>query len=164
DAPLLGDPRDAPARDLVRRQCREIGAAQEHAASSRARNAHDRAERRGLAGAVPADQRDDLALADGDRHALEHVRLAVVRVDPVQLEKFLCHRPAPRYVCCTSSLALISSGGPSASTSPWWSTVIRSEMFITTFILCSTRMIVRPLASVRIKCMVSSVSSGLMPA
>ena len=30
---------------------------------------------------------------------------------------------------------------------PWWSTVMRSEMFITSFILCSTSTIVRPAAS-----------------
>ena len=41
---------------------------------------------------------------------------------------------------------------------------MRSEIFITSFILCSTSTIVRPAASARISTIVSSVSSGLMPA
>ena len=40
-------------------------------------NAHDRLERGGLAGAVAAEQRHDLALAHGQVDAVQHMRLAV---------------------------------------------------------------------------------------
>ena len=41
---------------------------------------------------------------------------------------------------------------------------MRSEIFMTSFILCPTSTIVRPAARSRISTIVSSVSSGLMPA
>ena len=41
---------------------------------------------------------------------------------------------------------------------------MRSEIFMTTFILCSTSTTVRVSASRRISTVVSSVSSGLIPA
>src|SRR3989442_717138 len=86
------------------------------ATSARASDAHDRAQRGSLAGPVAADQRDHLALADRQRDALEDVGLAVVGVHVLQRQQG--HRTAPRYVCCTSALARISSGVPSASTWP----------------------------------------------
>ena len=55
-------------------------------AGARRRQARDRAQRRRLAGAVGADQRDALALLDGQRDALERLDVAVVGVDVVDLE------------------------------------------------------------------------------
>ena len=54
---------------------------------ARRREAGDRAQRRGLARAVRADQRDDLALLDLERDALERGDVAVVGVDVVELEQ-----------------------------------------------------------------------------
>src|SRR2546427_704652 len=70
----------------------------------------------------------------------------------------------PRYTAWTSAWDRISAGVPSARMAPWWSTVMRSEISITTFILCSTTTTVRSAAMRRISAMVRSVSSGLMPA
>ena len=56
-------------------------------ARARRRQPRDRAQRRRLPGPVGADQRDDLALLDGQRHALQRLDLAVVRVDVVDLEQ-----------------------------------------------------------------------------
>ena len=53
----------------------------------------DRAQRGGLAGAVRADERDELALLDLHRDALERLDVAVVGVDVVDLEQR--HRPSP---------------------------------------------------------------------
>ena len=50
-------------------------------------DARDRPQRRRLARAVGADQRDDLARLDLQRDALERVDVAVVRVDVAQLER-----------------------------------------------------------------------------
>jgi hypothetical protein len=47
----------------------------------------DRAQRGGLAGAVRADQRDDLALVDLERDALQRLDVAVVGVELVDLEE-----------------------------------------------------------------------------
>ena len=86
-APLLGDPGDAAPHDLVRGQPGEVLAAQAHAAARGARQAHDGSQRGRLAGAVAADEADHLALADGERHALQDVGLAVIRVDVLELEQ-----------------------------------------------------------------------------
>src|SRR5260370_40411357 len=47
----------------------------------------DRAERRGLAGAIGAYQRDDLVLLDRDRDALERFDVVVEDVDVVYFEE-----------------------------------------------------------------------------
>ena len=54
----------------------------------------DRLQGRRLAGAVGADQRDDLAAADLERHALQRVDVAVVGVDVLELEDRLAGPPA----------------------------------------------------------------------
>ena len=50
-----------------------------HPAASRGQEAHDGLQRRGLAGAVAAHQRHDLAAAQGEVHAEQHLRLAIGR-------------------------------------------------------------------------------------
>src|SRR4029077_11725816 len=58
-------------------------------AARRAVEATDGAQRRGLAGTVASDERDDLALIDGERHSAQRAHPAVVHVDVDQLEKRL---------------------------------------------------------------------------
>ena len=48
------------------------------------------------------------------------------------------HKAGVKRVVQVSSVAAISAGAPSASTRPWCMTVMRSEMLMTTFMLCST--------------------------
>src|SRR5215510_2254353 len=62
-APLRHQAQAAP-RDLVRGQARDVLAAEQNAAAARRREADDRADQRGLADAVAAEHRDDLATAD----------------------------------------------------------------------------------------------------
>ena len=92
--PLLRNPCDAAPGDLVGLEHRDVLAAQAHVTPLGPRDAHDRAERRCLAGAVAPDERDHLALTDRQRHALEDVGLAIVGVDVLDGEQV--HRPAPR--------------------------------------------------------------------
>src|SRR5262249_43918780 len=113
--------------------------------AARRDDARDRAQRRGLAGAVGADQRDDLALVDLDRDALERLDRAVVRVDLLDDEDgalavglrghgvcrlrdlrfvLLAHAWLPRYASMTRGCSRTSCGVPSAIFSPWSSTVM----------------------------------------
>src|SRR5215831_3586128 len=55
-------------------------------AGSRMQQSRDRLQRRGLAGSVRPDQGDELAFADGERHALERRHLAVATDDIAQLK------------------------------------------------------------------------------
>ena len=69
-----------------------------------------RAQGRGLAGAVRADQRDDLSLADPDGDAAEGMDRAVVHVERLQLEQRFCHQrglPAAA-ICAACSFAYFS--------------------------------------------------------
>ena len=72
----------------------------------------DRLQRRALAGAVRADQRDDLALLDLNRDALQGVDVPVVGVDVVDLEHG-CHGQAlPSRTRAAESVATCSSSRP----------------------------------------------------
>ena len=79
--PAFGHQHDAFFDDAVRREGTQVFAAQAHGAVARLEQAADRLQGRALAGAVRADERDDLALVDVERHALERVNVAVVGVD-----------------------------------------------------------------------------------
>ena len=61
-------------------------------ALARRRQAHQAAQRRGLAGAVAAEQRDDLALAHLEADAVQDVALAVEGVQAFGLERVLMPR------------------------------------------------------------------------
>src|SRR5262245_55369153 len=65
DAGLLEGPDEAEPRDLRHAQPRDLAAVEADRAAVYRMGAHDRVEQRGLAGAVGADEADDLALADG---------------------------------------------------------------------------------------------------
>ena len=65
-------------------------------ALARRRQARDRPQRGGLARAVGADHRDDLALVHGQRDALQRLDVAVVGVDVLDLEQR--HQPVAAWV------------------------------------------------------------------
>src|SRR5215510_1232916 len=91
DAATLRHQAYAAPRDLVRGQARDVLAAEQNAAAARRREADDRADQRGLADAVAAEHRDDLAPADPQRDTLQDVAVAVVGVDVLDVK----HRPSP---------------------------------------------------------------------
>ena len=77
-----------PAPDAVRgREPRDVLAREPHDARARPDEPQDRLERRRLARRVPAEQADELALADLQVGVLEDVDLPVVGVHPVELEE-----------------------------------------------------------------------------
>src|SRR5438105_3841763 len=78
--------------------------------------ARDRTERRRLAGAVRAEDGDELALADRERDAVQRPHRPVARLDVVQLEQ--AHDGAPRYASITALFPRTSAGVPSAIFSP----------------------------------------------
>src|SRR5690606_30652403 len=82
DAPVLGHEPDAVARRLPGGHAMQGPAVEPDFARAqlRSREARDRAQGRGLAGAVAPEQRQDFALAYLEAHALHHVTLAVIRV------------------------------------------------------------------------------------
>jgi hypothetical protein len=95
DPPVLRHERQSRARDLVRRQLRDVDTREPDAPGARAHHAHDRLEGRALARAVAADKADDLTGVDVQAHALDDVTLLVVRVKLVDSEKWFSHaRPA----------------------------------------------------------------------
>src|SRR2546425_4558477 len=86
DVAALRRLRDAEADDAVGAQGIEARAVEAHGAVPRPHEAEDRAQRGGLAGAVGADQRDDLAALDGQRQPAQGPDAAVVGVDVGELE------------------------------------------------------------------------------
>ena len=83
----LGHLDDARGHDLVRGDRTEVASVEADGPAARADDPGDRVEGGRLARAVGTDERDDLALLDGQRHALEGVDVAVVGVDVVDLEQ-----------------------------------------------------------------------------
>ena len=84
--PPLGRLGDAAGDDVVRGVVGDVLAAEPDLAAARVVEPVDRAQGRRLARAVGAEQRDDLAVAHLERHALERVNRAVVGVDVFELE------------------------------------------------------------------------------
>ena len=113
--------------------------------------AGDGAQDRGLAGAVGADQRDGLALVDVERHALQRIDVVVVELDVREREK-LRHRSEPDRLVFAAEIGLDhlrrSAGSrpacPRRSSGRSSSTTIRSEIFITAGMSCSTSSTVTP--------------------
>ena len=79
--PAFGDLADAEIADAVARPAGDVGAAKHDAAARRRLHAGDGADQRGLAGAIGADDGDDLALRDLERHAVERLRVAIEQVE-----------------------------------------------------------------------------------
>ena len=81
DAPALRDERHPEIGHPERRPPRDVLLLEAHGAAPRRREADDGADQGGLAHAVPAEDGHHLAGSDAERHAVEHVALAVVGVD-----------------------------------------------------------------------------------
>ncbi len=79
DVAILGDVPDAAPHDLVGRHLADV-VARELDRAPAVDEPHQRAQRRRLADAVPAEQRGHSALGDVERDPLQHVRLAEVDV------------------------------------------------------------------------------------
>src|SRR4051794_14174523 len=128
DAPSLRRLGDPDLGDLVAGETLDLGAVEEDAAGPRRHDARDRPQRRRLARAVGADERDDLALVDLERDALERLDRAVEGMDVLDDEDRLvpvpgagggAHAWLPRYASMTRGLVRTSAGVPSAIFSPW---------------------------------------------
>src|SRR5271165_6543055 len=126
-----------------------------HRALASRRQADQAAQRGRLAGAIAAEQGDDLALAHFEVDAMQDVALAVEGMQALGLENV--HAALPRYAACTASFAAISPGVPSASMAPSARTITRSARWNTTRMSCSISTIdsFRSLCSVRISCVMS---------
>ena len=108
-------------------------------------HAGNRAQQRGLAGAVAADQRDHLALRDLKRHLVQHRDAAVAGIElrrRAAVMRALRDRPSRHPDWRAPRRAV-----PSASVRPWSSTWMRLEIFITSFMSCSTSSTVTPEAA-----------------
>ena len=110
------------------------------------REPHDAAHGGRLAHAVAAEQAHDLARLD--RRATGRTGCGCRRstVSTWLSSSRAISASAPRYTRCTSPLARTSAGAPSASTAPWWSTVIRWATANTTSMSCSVNSTVRPVS------------------
>jgi hypothetical protein len=94
-APALGRDGDALAHDVVRGQVGDVPAVQQDVAAAGARAAAHRHQQRGLAGAVGADQRDDLALVDVQADLVDGADGAVVGAQLPELQHAR-HHSSPR--------------------------------------------------------------------
>src|SRR6185436_17670441 len=147
DAASFGDVRNAARGDDVRLHAGDVLPVERHAAPARLQQAGDRAQRRGLARAVRADERDDLALLHLEVDAVQRRNGSVADFEIMDRQK--CgHRSAvsagsPRYASMTCLFARIASGSSTAMVFPKLMTTIRSQMPITSSMLCSMRRIAR---------------------
>src|SRR5215475_14528864 len=91
-------------RDLMRRQMRDVTAGKGDRAFAATRIAADCHHQGGLAGAVGADQRDDLALMDVDIDALERHDAAVEGLYAAHTQKRngRAHNPTSAWTLTTS--------------------------------------------------------------
>src|SRR3954454_23567610 len=95
DAPVLGHEAEAPARDLARLELGDILAEKTDGSGTLGGQSHQRLERRRLAGAVAAHERDHLAVADVKRRLEQDLRGAIPRLEPFDLEH--AHGGAPAW-------------------------------------------------------------------
>ncbi len=86
---------DAEPRDRLGRLAVEALAGEADLAGDADHHVADRAQQRGLAGAVRAEQRGDAALGDAERHAVQHMRLAIGRIEVLDLQQ-RAHTGSPR--------------------------------------------------------------------
>src|ERR1700730_18227569 len=100
----------------------------EHAVPAAAHCPGDGAQRRGLPGAVCAEHRDQLAVADMERYSVQGLDRLAALLDVVQLEH---QTDVPRYASMTDGFAWTSRGVPSAIFLPKSSTWTRLAMLMT---------------------------------
>ncbi len=86
---------DAAADDLMGLHCAERFVFQLDRAAARPEQTGESFQRRRLARAVAAEQRDQLAPRDAEGHAFERVNRVVVDVDGVNVEHFSTNRRFP---------------------------------------------------------------------
>src|SRR4051794_33074957 len=141
DAATLGHMRDAHRGHRVRLASADRGAVVEHIARFRLEQTADRAQRRRLARAVRADERDDLALLHVETDAVQRGDLAVADRKIVDAENHAhsstVSAGSPRYASMTTGFERTSAGVPCAIVLPKFSTRMRSQMPITSSMLCS---------------------------
>ena len=87
-APALRDQADALARDHVGRETGDGFAVQADRAAPRLEKAHDGRHAGGLAGAVASEQAEQPARLQRERHAVQHVAVAVIGVEVGDRERF----------------------------------------------------------------------------
>src|SRR5262249_55390051 len=121
--PPFGDLPDAEVADRVRPQPQDLPPAEADASGAGSCDPGDRPDQRGLARAVRADDRDDLAPRHVHAHVGQRLRVAVIEVQSLDAEE-RAHTSvsSPRYDSSTAGLRTISCGAPRAITSPWCST------------------------------------------
>ena len=90
----LGHIADAERRDAIGRPIGCRMAENAHRAVARMRETHQAAQRRRLAGAIAAEQRDDLAFAHVEADAMQDMALAVKGVQALGLQCHLAHAAA----------------------------------------------------------------------
>src|SRR5262249_34932996 len=141
EAPALRHLDDAGPDDLVGAGPGQVAAVEPDRSRPRREQVRDRVQEGRLARAVAAEQRDELARADLERHAPENLDAAVSGRQIPNLEQrrpapahaVLPSRPArarrayrsPGYAGMTSGLSAIWEGVPSAIVRPSWSTTTR---------------------------------------
>ena len=87
NAALLGTQRNAQPRDPVAGQADELLALVAHRSGALADDAHDRFQRRRLAGAIAAEQRHHLAGQNLEGGAVQHMGFAVPGLQPFDREQ-----------------------------------------------------------------------------
>ena len=127
DAALLRAVGEAQPGDLVGRLADRLAALEGDRAGALLDDAHDRLQRRRLAGAVAAQQRHQLAAADLEAHAVQDVRFAVPGLQAVDLEQCSQRMTRPDIGFDHGGILRHRAYGPSASTSPRASTVMVSR-------------------------------------
>ena len=112
---VVGHPADAGAGDLVGRAAGHVVAVEADCAAARPGQAEDRAQHRGLAGAIGTEQREHFRALDGQRSAEQRLGLAIKRIDRIDFEN---HANRPRLERLTHSFCCSSCGVPRATTWP----------------------------------------------
>jgi hypothetical protein len=94
DPPPFRRLRNAAAGDQVRRQIGDIGAVEHHPSGPGPRLTENGHHQRRLAGAVGADQGDDLAAIDLDVDVAQRLDLAIEGIDPLDIQERRHGRPS----------------------------------------------------------------------
>ena len=118
DAGDLERARKPEPRPLRCRQCGDIAAVEQDAPGVWREFAGELADQRGLSGAVRADERVGLALADRERHVVGGVQRAERLVQMFDLKQRLAHGPAPTLSAALISVSAKSNFGAARSPAP----------------------------------------------
>src|SRR5207302_3138692 len=106
---VLKSPRDSPTRNLVRLEARDIATVEHDASARRLEETSHVVEQSGLAGAVGADQRENLATLDVETHVVHRDETAEALGQVGQLEDVVVRRRLLAHVACSISTAASSS-------------------------------------------------------